>query len=149
MKKVKESEKNKTAKSILAIISFIIIIILLVGECSDSKEKVPEIPYSEMLLPQKKAFLLDFINGVSDENMLLQIKTEDYIKNSFKFPEEVEFINKPYMYKAQIISLDSGYVAVQGIVTAKNAFGVKSRHQYFAKYKITDSVKTIIDINVK
>lgn len=143
----KEAEKNQTTKLILAGIVFAIILVSIFVDM-DEKEEISNLPYSEMLLPQKKAYLIDFIKEVSDENMMLQVQSENYIRKQFKYPEEVEFIDKPILYNSKILSIDSGYVQLKGYLTAKNAFGVKAKHEYNVKYKVTTQDKKIMNISI-
>lgn len=150
MEKIPENQKHVKAKIILASITMVIILILIILQFTGNKEEpIIKKPFIKMDKIEKKLYLKEYIEGISDRNVKNQIALENMIKERFNYPEEVLFNEKPYMRRGNIINIDSGYIQINGSGISKNAFGVKGRFYYFVTLQITDSINKIIKLDVE
>jgi hypothetical protein len=61
-----------------------------------------------------------------DHESMAKVITKDYVSEKLKFPEEADF----ELLSTTVQRNEKGLYNVRGIVTAKNAFGVKTKYSY-------------------
>lgn len=131
MEKKKWSKGQKITVGIL--FGLIVIIIAIVSVIPKDKVKtnvieVTKYNWDTLSIDKKEAWIkAALVNRVPDDFYTVIMES---IRNQFKFPDEVSFIDVPIASHADITLADSGLVFFHGIVTAKNAFGVKGRYAY-------------------
>jgi len=94
--------------------------------------------YDNLSEKQKMAFLKDVKNTDCERAWTIEGVIEHYVKEQFKYPEEVEFPSE-YATKVEhmrIRNVSTGEVIFKGEAIGKNAYGVKQRMQYYVILEI-------------
>ena len=88
-------------------------------------------------------------NQILEQSLSITSASIQAIRQKFEFPEEVVVYDmSSFTTDAIIQDATTGQVMSQGFCTAKNAFGVTSRHLYEVTYLISHNSFTIISVNV-
>jgi hypothetical protein len=143
----KEERKKVSFKQIpisMKIVVFVFlatIVMMSIGECSsDTKSTQPEVAASVRLTQSqfdsapyeaKMKWIESYLKtGGSQYEFSAQMLRA--VRNMFNFPEEVKFGfgEAPLFKNGTLVDADMGFVFYKGYVTAKNAFGMKSKYVF-------------------
>lgn len=134
-------KQTPIAVNIVAFLILSAIVMISIGVCSTDNESIQpkespsvnitQAQFDSASYEEKMKWIESYlINGGSQYEFNAQMLRA--VRNMFKFPEEVKFGfgEAPLFRNGTLVDADLGFVFYKGNVTAKNAFGIKSKYVY-------------------